>query len=109
MELCYPELILAYYDSISFGSLYEVLVREDTFQVSGTPEEFTFTAANGAVCSFSYSYRVPVNSSDQISGGLPRLGSFYYLSDETKVILTDAPLIDSKRFSALTELAFAPP
>ena len=26
-ELCYPELILAYYDSMSFGCLYEVLVR----------------------------------------------------------------------------------
>ena len=105
-ELCYPELILAYYDSMSFGCLYEVLVREGTFQVSGTPEEFTFTAANGSVCSFSYSYRVPVNSSDETSGGLPQLGSFYYLSGETKVILTDAPLIDSERFSALTGLTF---
>lgn len=105
-ELCYPELILAYYDSMSFGCLYEVLVREGTFQVSGTPEEFTFTAANGSVCSFSYSYRVPGNSSDEISGGLPQLGSFYYLSGETKVILTDAPLIDSERFSALTGLTF---
>ena len=105
-ELCYPELILAYYDSMSFGCLYEVLVREGTFQVSGTPEEFTFTAANGSVCSFSYSYRVPVNRSDETSGGLPQLGSFYYLSGETKVILTDAPLIDSERFSALTGLTF---
>lgn len=105
-ELCYPELILAYYDSMSFGCLYEVLVREGTFQVSGTPEEFTFTAANGSVCSFSYSYRVPGNSSDETSGGIPRLGSFYYLSGETKVILTDAPLIDSERFSALTGLTF---
>lgn len=105
-ELCYPELILAYYDSMSFGCLYEVLVREGTFQVSGTPEEFTFTAANGSVCSFSYSYRVPVNSSGETSGGLPQLGSFYYLSGETKVILTDAPLIDSERFSALTGLTF---
>ena len=105
-ELCYPELILAYYDSMSFGCLYEVLVREGTFQVSGTPEEFTFTAANGSVCSFSYSYRVPGNSSDETSGGMPRLGSFYYLSGETKVILTDAPLIDSERFSALTGLTF---
>lgn len=105
-ELCYPELILAYYDSMSFGCLYEVLVREGTFQVSGTPEEFTFTAANGSVCSFSYSYRVPVNSSDETSGGMPRLGSFYYLSGETKVLLTDAPLIDSERFSALTGLTF---
>ena len=105
-ELCYPELILAYYDSMSFGCLYEVLVREGIFQVSGTPEEFTFTAANGSVCSFSYSYRVPVNSSDETSGGIPRLGSFYYLSGETKVILTDAPLIDSERFSALTGLTF---
>ena len=105
-ELCYPELILAYYDSMSFGCLYEVLVREGTFQVSGTPEEFTFTAANGSVCSFSYSYRVPVNSSGETSGGLPQLRSFYYLSGETKVILTDAPLIDSERFSALTGLTF---
>ena len=105
-ELCYPELILAYYDSMSFGCLYEVLVREGTFQVSGTPEEFTFTAANGSVCSFSYSYRVPGNSSDETSGGMPRLGSFYYLSGETKVILTDSPLIDSERFSALTGLTF---
>ena len=105
-ELCYPELILAYYDSMSFGCLYEVLVREGTFQVSGTPEEFTFTAANGSVCSFSYSYRVPGNSSDETSGGMPQLGSFYYLSGETKVILTDAPLIDSERFSALTGLTF---
>lgn len=105
-ELCYPELILAYYDSMSFGCLYEVLVREGTFQVSGTPEEFTFTSANGSVCSFSYSYRVPGNSSDETSGGMPRLGSFYYLSGETKVILTDSPLIDSERFSALTGLTF---
>lgn len=106
MEICYPELLLARYDSMSFGCLYEVLVREGVYEVSGTPEEFTFTASDGSSCSFSYSYKMSEDSSGKSSDIGGCTGAYYYLSDGDKVILSDAPLIDSEQFSELTGLSF---
>lgn len=106
MEICYPELLLARYGSMSFGCLYEVLVREGVYEVSGTPEEFTFTASDGSSCSFSYSYKMSEDSSGKSSDIGGCTGAYYYLSDGDKVILSDAPLIDSEQFSELTGLSF---
>lgn len=106
MEICYPELLLARYGSMSFGCLYEVLVREGVYEVSGTPEEFTFTASDGSSCSFSYSYKMSEDSSGKSSDIGGCTDAYYYLSDGDKVILSDAPLIDSEQFSELTGLSF---
>lgn len=106
MEICYPELLLARYGSMSFGCLYEVLVREGVYEVSGTSEEFTFTASDGSSCSFSYSYKMSEDSSGKSSDIGGCTDAYYYLSDGDKVILSDAPLIDSEQFSELTGLSF---
>lgn len=106
MQICYPELILRYSDSMSIGCLYEVLIREGTYQVSGIPEEFTFTAADGSTCSFSYSYRVRLGSTDVSSNDALLPESFYYLSNGSKVILSEDPLINGELFLTLTGLTF---
>lgn len=103
-EVCYPELILRYSDSMTFGCMYEVLKREGNFQVSGTPEAFSFTAADGSVCSFSYDYTCPpAYSSDTFPYGSE---AFYYVCDGTEIILTDRPFIDKEQFYELTGLTY---
>lgn len=100
MQLCYPELILMYFDQMSFGTLYEVLLREGSFQAEGTPNSFTFTSVSGAQCSFSYSY--------QKTSGNGNSACFYYVLDDTEVMLTDEALINDELFTELTGLTFAP-
>ena len=106
MQICYPELILRYPDSMPIGCLYEVLIREGTYQVTGTPKEFTFTAADGSVCSFSYSYRIQPGSTDGASYDVLTPESFYYLSDGSKVILPEGPFINGELFLTLTGSTF---
>lgn len=106
MQICYPELILRYPDSMPIGCLYEVLIREGTYQVTGTPKEFTFTAADGSVCSFSYSYRIQPGSTDGASYDVLTPESFYYLSNGSKVILPEGPFINGELFLTLTGLTF---
>lgn len=106
-QLCYPELLLRYSDKLSFGTLYEVLLREGNYQVSGTQENFEFTSVDGSICSFSYSYyRSSENGRDnsETAGS----GSFYYLKDDTEIFLSDQPLTDSELFAELTGLTFTP-
>ena len=106
-QLCYPELLLRYSDEMSFGTLYEVLLRERNYQVTGTPEHFSFTSVNGSICSFSYSnYRTSGKGTE--STGTGSSGYFYYQSDGMEVNLSAQPLIDSELLTELTGLTFAP-
>ena len=106
-QLCYPELLLRHSDEMSFGTLYEVLLREGNYQLTGSPEAFTFTSADGSIYSFSYSYyRTWGIGADSSQAGSS--GSFYCLSDNTEVYLSGQPLIDTELFAELTGLTFAP-
>ena len=109
-HICYPELLLAYTDSMSFGCLYEVLVREGAFDVSGTPEAFTFTAADGTDYSFSYSYRTAVSQPSREDGEGCEADFFYCLSGEDgeKILLDQEPIIDEESFRLLTGCGFEP-
>lgn len=97
MEICYPQLLLCNMDSLSFGGLYEVLQREGGFQVNGTPEEFSFTAADGRELSFSYAYREELEAAGEV---------FYYMQDGEKVPLSYIPELESAQCHALTGLSF---
>ena len=96
-EICYPQLLLCNMDSLSFGGLYEVLQREGGFQVNGTPEEFSFTAADGRELSFSYAYREELEGAGEV---------FYYMQDGEKVPLSYIPELESEQCHALTGLSF---
>lgn len=104
-ELCYPDLTLRYSDSMTFGCLYEVLMREGTYDVSGTPEAFTFTAADGAECTFSYTYRLPA-SDRSVYGERADNDEFYYFRDMEVCLLSEEPFIDSELFKELTGCDF---
>ncbi len=105
MQLCYPELILRYSDSMTFGCLYEVLLREGTYDVAGTPGEFTFTSADGRTCSFSYSYHIPLECWSEEAGYYIN-EQYYYTEDGAQVLLSEEPFIDSDLFTELTGSSF---
>lgn len=102
--LCYPDLILADISAMSFGCLYEVLLREGTYQLTGTPENFSFITADGLTCSFSYSYR---EASKTVSDNAKE-EFFYYVVNDEKIILSGRPLIDNEHFLSLTGSSFKP-
>ena len=104
-ELCYPGLLLRYSDSMTFGCLYEVLSREGTYDVTGSPEEFTFTSAGGRTCSFSYFYHAPSKSWSEDSGYHTK-EVYYYIEDGTQIPLTETPFIDNELFTELTGSTF---
>lgn len=99
--LCYPDLILAHGGAMSFGCLYEVLLREGTYQLTGTPENFSFVTADGLTCSFSYSYR---EASKTVSDNAKE--KFYYVVNGEKIILSGRPFIDNEHFLSLTGSSF---
>lgn len=100
--LCYPDLILAHNGAMSFGCLYEVLLREGTYQLTGTPEKFSFVTADGLTCSFSYSYR---EASKTVSDN-SKAEFFYYVVNGEKIILSGRPFIDNDHFLSLTGSSF---
>ena len=100
--LCYPDLILAHSGAMSFGCLYEVLLREGTYQLTGTPENFSFVTADGLTCSFSYSYR---EASKTVSDNAKE-EFFYYVVNGEKIILSGRPFIDNEHFLSLTGSSF---
>ena len=103
-DICYPELILSTSDSMSFGCLYEVLLREGCYNVQGTPEEFSFTGADGTAYSFSYSYRTKPRQSaygDYLSE------YYYYCSGDDHIPLEERPLVGQELFARLTGCEFS--
>lgn len=61
-----------YYYGISFGTLYEILKKEN-IEVTGDSNQYTFTGIDGSVYGISYDY-VQDNA-------------YYYLKDDTKVFM----------------------
>lgn len=103
-DVCYPELILSTSDSMSFGCLYEVLLREGCYNVQGTPEEFSFTGADGTAYSFSYSYRTKPRQSaygDYLSE------YYYYCSGDDHIQLEERPIVGQELFTQLTGCGFS--
>ena len=53
ISVCYDDLLALYYDdAISFGCLYEILVREGFSDIAGSPESFKFTGTDGKIYEF---------------------------------------------------------
>lgn len=101
-DICYPDLLLRYSNSMTFGCLYEVLKREGTYDVVGDPGNFSFRAADGSLCAFSYSYHKSADSLHLSPGEGNVSETFYYQSDDTMVLLSDEPFISKELFLLLT-------
>lgn len=74
----YDDIVADPYYGISFGSLYEILLREG-LQPAGTPSHYTFTGTDGAVYEISYDFN---NYPFSDSSGISHLGYYYIKSGE---------------------------
>ena len=72
--------------------------------MQGTPEEFSFTGADGTAYSFSYSYRTEPRQSgygDYLSE------YYYYCSGDDHIPLEERPLVGQELFARLTGCEFS--
>jgi len=78
-EVSYSDLTLSRYGyGMSFGTLYEVLLRED-FSPSGTPESFSVVGVDGSFYQFSYSFNdMPYENGKN---------GYYYIKDGEEIAM----------------------
>ena len=72
--------------------------------MQGTPEEFSFTGADGTAYSFSYSYRTKPRQSaygDYLSE------YYYYCSGDDHIPLEERPIVGQELFARLTGCEFS--
>ena len=98
--------MLYYDDAISFGCLYEILVRENFSDTSGSPESFKFTGADGKIYEFSYDFSEQCTPEEIQGFGLNPVKSFYYLCDGEKISLNSCCGVTSEELQQMTGLTF---
>ena len=97
-----------YGDRLSYGGLYEMLLRLD-LAPDGTPEHFVFTGADGYRYVFSYDFS-DIRTEETANGGEKTTQIWYYLRDGVRNTLPeqeDGPLLSvkSEAFTAMTGLS----
>lgn len=106
-SVSYDDLLTLYYDdAISFGCLYEILVREEFADTSGSPEAFKFTGTDGKIYEFSYDFSDQYTPEEMQGLGLNPVKSFYYLCDGEKVSLNSCCGVTSEELQQMTGLSF---
>lgn len=107
ISVSYDDLLMLYYDdAISFGCLYEILVRENFSDTSGSPESFKFTGADGKIYEFSYDFSEQCTPEEIQGFGLNPVKSFYYLCDGEKISLNSCCGVTSEELQQMTGLTF---
>ena len=107
ISVCYDDLLALYYDdAISFGCLYEILVREGFSDIAGSPESFKFTGTDGKIYEFSYDFSEQCTPGEMQGLGLNPIKSFYYIRDGEKISLNSCCGITSEVLQQMTGLTF---
>ena len=91
-DIVYPELLSFNGDYLSFGTLYEVLLREGQYNLSGNPQNYQFTAIDGSYYEINYEY--------------VENRQFYILQNGEKMVVGSTPFIYQDLFNRMTGLSF---